>query len=110
MNQSMLSQLTSETFSAEVLHTPTPVLVYFWAHWCSACKRLQPIWDELADQYEGRLKFARVDIDTEPGLAAEYGIRATPTLVLLRQQQIIDQFVGVRSKRELEESFERLVS
>lgn len=109
MNQSNLCELTCENLAAEVHHTPTPVLVYFWAQWCSSCKKLQPIWDELVDQYGGRLKFARVDIDGEPGLAAEYGIRATPTLVLVRQQQIIDRFVGVRSKRDLVESFERLV-
>ena len=109
MNRSNLSELTSENFAAEVHHTPSPVLVYFWAQWCSSCKKLQPIWDELAEQYGGRLKFVRVDIDGEPQLAAEYGIRSTPTLVLVRQQQIIDRFVGVRSMRDLEESVERVV-
>ncbi len=103
-----ITVLTQETFAAEVLQSPTPVLVDFWAEWCGPCKMIAPILDELADEYEGRVKIAKVNIDEQQGIAAEYGIRAIPTLLLFDKGQVADQIVGLRSKRDLKASFDRV--
>ncbi|HWC59046.1 MAG TPA: thioredoxin [Verrucomicrobiae bacterium] len=100
--------LTQENFAGEVLQSTTPVLVDFWAEWCGPCKMISPILGELADEYEGRVKIAKVNIDEQQGLAAEYGIRAIPTLLLFDKGQVADQIVGLRSKRDLKASFDRV--
>jgi thioredoxin 1 len=100
--------LTQDNFAAEVLQSFTPVLVDFWAEWCGPCKAIGPILDELSDEYEGRVKIGKVNIDEQQGLAAEYGIRAIPTLLLFDKGQVADQIVGLRSKRDLKASFDRV--
>jgi thioredoxin len=100
--------LTQDNFAAEVLQSLTPVLVDFWAEWCGPCKAIGPILDELSDEYEGRVKIGKVNIDEQQGLAAEYGIRAIPTLLLFDKGQVADQIVGLRSKRDLKASFDRV--
>jgi thioredoxin 1 len=100
--------LTQENFASEVLQSTTPVLVDFWAEWCGPCKMITPILGELADEYEGRVKIAKVNIDEQQALAAEYGIRAIPTLLLFDKGQVADQIVGLRSKRDLKASFDRV--
>ena len=103
-------QLTQENFDQEVLRSSTPVLVDFWAEWCSPCRALTPILDELADEYDGRVKIGKVNIEDQQGLATEYGVRAIPTLLLFHQGQVADQIVGLRSKRDLEASFARVAA
>ena len=100
--------LTQDNFAAEVLQSLTPVLVDFWAEWCGPCKAIGPILDELSDEYEGRVKIGKVNIDEQQGLASEYGIRAIPTLLLFDKGQVADQIVGLRSKRDLKASFDRV--
>ena len=100
--------LTRENFAREVLESPVPVLVDFWAEWCGPCKMIAPILDELADEYDGRVKIGKVNIDEQQGVAAEYGIRAVPTLLLFDKGQVADQIVGLRSKRDLKASFDRV--
>lgn len=100
--------LTQDNFAAEVLQSLTPVLVDFWAEWCGPCKAIGPILDELSDEYENRVKIGKVNIDDQQGLAAEYGIRAIPTLLLFDKGQVADQIVGLRSKRDLKASFDRV--
>jgi len=102
--------LTQENFPQEVLQCSTPVLVDFWAQWCSPCRALTPILDELADEYQGRVKIGKVNIDDQQALAAEYGVRAIPTLLLFSQGQVADQIVGLRSKRDLKASFDRVAA
>ena len=109
MASSNILVLTQETFASEVLQSPIPVLVDFWAEWCGPCKMIAPILDELSDEYEGRVKIAKVNIDEQQGIASEYGIRAIPTLLLFDKGQVADQIVGLRSKRDLKASFDRLV-
>jgi thioredoxin 1 len=102
--------LTKDNFGAEVVKASVPVLVDFWAEWCGPCKMIGPILDELAEEYNGRVKIAKVNIDQQPELATEYGVRAIPTLLLFHQGQVADQMVGLRSKRDLKASFARVAA
>jgi len=102
--------LTQQNFPVEVLQSSTPVLVDFWAEWCSPCKMIGPVLDELAEEYAGKVKIGKVNIDEQQALAAEYGIRAIPTLLLFNHGQVAEQIVGLRSKRDLKTSFERLAA
>ena len=111
MTTNGLAIFTEANFAREVLHSATPVLVYFWAEWCGRCKTIAPVLNELAAEYADRVKLGKVNIEEQPALAAEYGIRAIPTLLLLHRGQVVaDQIVGPRSKRELEDSFDQLVA
>ena len=101
--------LTEANFEKEVLQSPKPVLVDFWAEWCGPCKMLGPVLDELATEYDGKVRIAKVNIDEQQGLAAQYGIQSIPTLLLFQQGQVADQIVGLRSKRDLKSRFDRLV-
>jgi thioredoxin 1 len=103
--------LTEANFDREALQSPKPVLVYFWAGWCGRCKKIAPVLDELAAEYADRVTIGKVNIEEQPALAAEYGIRAIPTFLLLHRGRVVaDQIVGSRSKRELEDSFDQLVA
>jgi thioredoxin 1 len=100
--------LTADNFAAEVLKASAPVLVDFWAEWCGPCKMIGPILDELAQEYSGRVKIGKVNIDDQQGLASEYGVRAIPTLLVFHEGQVADQMVGLRSKRDLKASLDRV--
>ena len=102
--------LTKDNFAKEVLESATPVLVDFWAQWCSPCRALSPILDELAEEYDGRIKIGKVDTEQQQELAVEYGIRGIPTLLLFSQGQVVDQIVGLKSKRDIKSSFERVAA
>jgi|ERR1041385_48455 thioredoxin 1 len=102
--------VTQESFPAEVLNAATPVLVDFWAEWCGPCKMLSPILDELASEYDGRIRIVKVNIDEQQNLAAQYGIRAIPTLLLFDKGQVSEQIVGLKSKRDLKNSFDRVTA
>jgi thioredoxin 1 len=100
--------LTAENFEQQVLKANAPVLVDFWAEWCGPCKMIAPILDELADEYAGRAVIAKVNIDDHQSLATQYGVRAIPTLLLFNKGQVAEQMVGLRSKRDLKASFDRV--
>ena len=102
--------LTKENFAKEVLQSATPVLVDFWAGWCGPCKMIAPVLEELADEHHGRVKIGKVNIDDHQELAVEYGIRAIPTLLLFHQGQVKEQMVGLRSKRDLKASLDRVAA
>ena len=102
--------LTQENFSQQVLQSPAPVLVDFWAEWCGPCKMIAPLLDELADEYDGKVKIGKVNIDEQQHLAAEYGVRAIPTLLVFHNGQVTDQLVGARSKRDLKASLDRVAA
>src|SRR6202041_2878871 len=98
MSSTQITHTSDAAFEADVLQSLTPVLVDFWAEWCGPCKMISPILGELADEYEGRVKIGKVNIDEQQGLASEYGIRAIPTLLLFDKGQVADQIVGLKSK------------
>ena len=90
--------LTSENFEQEVMKATTPVLIDFWATWCGPCRMMAPIVEEIAKECEGVLKVAKVNVDEEEALAAKFGIFSIPTLVLMKDGQIVDTLVGYRPK------------
>ena len=100
--------LTPDNFEHKVLKSDTPVLVDFWAEWCCPCKMIAPILDELADEYSGRVHIGKVNIEDHQNLATEYGVRAIPTLLLFQNGQVAEQIVGLRSKRDLKASFDKV--
>ena len=85
-------------FEQEVLEAETPVLVDFWAEWCAPCKMVAPVLDDLAEEYEGKIKFIKVDVDTNPETALKYGIRSIPTLLVFKGGSPVDQVVGAVPK------------
>ena len=101
--------LTADNFAQQVLKSPTPILVDFWAEWCGPCKMIAPILDELAEEYSGKVNIGKVNIDDFQNLATEYGVRAVPTLLLFQHGEVAEQIVGLRSKRDLKASFDKVM-
>ena len=109
MASSNIITLTADNFAQHVLKAPTPILVDFWAEWCGPCKMIAPILDELAEEYSGRVNIGKVNIDDFQNLATEYGVRAVPTLLLFQNGEVAEQIVGLRSKRDLKASFDKVM-
>ena len=101
--------LTDANFQKEVLENSQPVLVDFWADWCGPCHMVAPIIEELAADFEGRAKVAKLDVDANGKIAEQYGIRSIPTILLFKDGQVVDQIIGVRPKRDLADKLSNLV-
>jgi len=93
--------VTDDSFEEEVLKSPDPVLVDYWADWCGPCKMIAPVLDEIADEYAGRVKIAKLNIDENPNTPPRYGIRGIPTLMLFRGGEVEATKVGAVSKSQL---------
>jgi thioredoxin 1 len=96
-----IRRVTDESFEPEVLKSETPVLVDYWAEWCGPCKSIAPILDEVAKEYEGRLKVAKLNVDENQQTPAKFGIRGIPTLMLFKNGNVEATRVGALSKSQL---------
>lgn len=101
--------LTDDNFKQEVLDSDQPVLVDFWAVWCGPCRMVAPIIEELANEFEGRARVAKLDVDHNPRTAMQYGVRSIPTLLFFKDGQVVDQLIGASSKRVLADKLGSLV-
>jgi thioredoxin 1 len=105
----MVITLTDENFEAEVLNYDKPVLVDFWASWCGPCKMVSPVIDELANEYEGKIKVGKVNVDEYSSLAAKYQVMSIPTVFMFKDGEPAEKLVGARPKREYETVFAKYV-
>ena len=96
-----IAHLTTESFKAAVNSSTTPVLVDFWAPWCGPCKAIAPTLEELANELDGKLTIAKVNIDDHDSIAAEYGVRAIPTMILFKAGKVAETLVGMMPKAAL---------
>jgi thioredoxin 1 len=96
-----VTHVTDANFEQEVMKSPTPVLVDFWAPWCGPCRAIAPIVDELATQFEGKLKVVKVNVDDNPQAPMKFGVRGIPNLLIVRDGQVKDQIVGAVPKDKL---------
>lgn len=97
----MSIKLSSENFEKEVINSQIPVLVDFWAEWCGPCKAVGPVLEELSDEYSDKFRVAKVNVDENPELASEYGIRSIPTMILFKDGKQADSVIGALPKENI---------
>ena len=103
-------EVTDDTFSKEVLNSKLPVLVDFWAEWCGPCKMVSPIVEELSNDYNGKVKVTKLDVDSNPQTATNYGIRGIPTLLMFKDGSAVDQIVGAVPKQDIAKRLDKIIS
>jgi thioredoxin 1 len=101
-------EFTDENFEVEVLKCSTPVLVDFWAEWCMPCRMLAPTIEKIAKDYVGKVKVGKLDTDANRDVAAKYSISAIPTVILFKDGQVAQKFVGLKQEREFKEAIDSL--
>ncbi len=105
-----LTDLNDDNFPAEVLESDVPVMVDFYATWCGPCKTLTPIVEKLADEYEGRIKVGKINIDDAPQTPVQFAVRAVPTIVFFKDGQAVNTMVGLKQESELRSQIEALLN
>ena len=106
---SELVELNDSNFESEVLKSELPCLVDFWAEWCGPCQMVGPIVEEIAKEYEGKLKVGKLDVDQNSQIAAKYGIMSIPSLLIFNDGKVVDQIVGAVPKKQFVERIEKIV-
>lgn len=101
MSNANISTISDDSFDAEVTSAKTPVLVDFWATWCGPCKAIAPVLESLAEKYAGKVKIAKLDVDSNPATPPKFGVRSIPTLILFKDGQVVATQVGAVSQSEL---------
>jgi len=97
---------TDANFKKEVLESTQPAMVDFWASWCGPCKMIAPFIDELAKEYAGKMKIGKIDVDSNPKIATEYGVMSIPTIIFFKNGKVLNQIVGAASKLDLKRNIE----
>ncbi len=101
--------VSEDNFESQVVKGNQPALVDFWADWCQPCKMLAPIVEELADEYKDKVLVGKLNVDDNPSIATQFGIRGIPTLLLFKDGQVVQQMVGVKSKAEIKKLIDDMV-
>ncbi len=104
------AEVTDADFESEVLKSDLPVLVDFWAPWCGPCRMVAPIVEELAGEYDGKVKFVKMNTDDNIQTATKYGIRSIPTLLMFKGGETVDQVIGFRPKSDLKRTLDKSLS
>jgi thioredoxin 1 len=94
-------EITDSNFEREVLKSDKPVLIDFWAVWCGPCKHIAPVVEEIANDYAGKLKVGKVDVDMNPEISMKFGVRSIPTLMVFKGGKVVEQVIGAVHKRNL---------
>lgn len=104
------AEVTDANFESEVLQSEKPVLVDFWAPWCGPCRMVAPVVEELADEYDGQVKFVKLNTDDNVVTASKFGIRSIPTLLMFKGGEAIDQVIGFRPKGDLKRTVDKALA
>lgn len=105
-----IAEVNDETFDAEVLHSPEPVLVDFWASWCGPCRAVAPIVEEVATSYQGKLKVMKMNVDQNGRTSARYGIRGIPALLIFKNGELAEQIVGYVPKSAVDQTVAKVLA
>jgi len=106
----MAASVTDATFRTEVLESPLPVLVDFWAPWCGPCKMMAPVVDELALEYEGKVKIMKVNVDENPETPSQFNIMSIPTFILFKGGKPVSSFIGAKPKESVKQEIDRSIA
>ena len=105
----LVNEFTDANFEDDVTNSDIPVLVDFWATWCGPCKAIAPIIEEIAEDYKGKIKVGKVDVDQNQNLAMKFGVRSIPTLLILKNGEVVNQIVGSVPKSEISEKLDTII-
>tara|TARA_Y100000748_G_C15082279_1_gene326960 strand:+ start:133 stop:459 length:327 start_codon:yes stop_codon:yes gene_type:complete len=106
---SIVNEFTDENFDKDVAQSDLPVLIDFWAVWCGPCKAIAPIIDEIAKEFEGKVKVGKVDVDKNQNIAMKYGVRSIPTLLIIKGGEVVNQIVGAVPKGNITDALNDVI-